>query len=51
MILFVFVVLALTWLLLNRTRLGLRVRAVTQNRAMADCCGVPTGRTDMLAFG
>ncbi|PCR72399.1 urea ABC transporter permease subunit UrtB [Klebsiella pneumoniae] len=27
------------------------VRAVTQNRAMAACCGVPTGRVDMLAFG
>ncbi|WBV23563.1 urea ABC transporter permease subunit UrtB [Pantoea piersonii] len=50
-ILFVFAVLALTWLLLNKTRLGLNVRAVTQNRAMADCCGVPTGRIDMLAFG
>ena len=34
----------LTWLLLNKTRLGLNVRAVTQNRNMAACCGVPTGR-------
>lgn len=50
-ILFVTGVLALTWLLLNRTRLGMNVRAVTQNRSMADCCGVPTGRVDMLAFG
>lgn len=50
-ILFVFAVLALTWLLLNKTRLGMNVRAVTQNRAMAACCGVPTGRVDMLAFG
>ncbi|MDQ7769162.1 ABC transporter permease [Serratia nevei] len=41
----------LTWLLLNKTRLGMNVRAVTQNRAMAACCGVPTGRVDMLAFG
>ncbi|WP_288473715.1 urea ABC transporter permease subunit UrtB [uncultured Pantoea sp.] len=49
-ILFVVFVLALTWLL-NRTRLGMNVRAVTQNRAMAECCGVPTGRVDMLAFG
>lgn len=44
-------VVVLTWLLLNRTRLGLNVRAVTQNRNMAACCGVPTGRVDMLAFG
>ncbi|MFJ7498373.1 urea ABC transporter permease subunit UrtB [Serratia grimesii] len=50
-ILFVVLVLVLTWLLLNKTRLGMNVRAVTQNRAMAACCGVPTGRVDMLAFG
>lgn len=48
---FVLLVLAFTWLLLNRTRLGMNVRAVTQNRAMAACCGVPEGRVDMLAFG
>ncbi|RPH24784.1 urea ABC transporter permease subunit UrtB [Buttiauxella warmboldiae] len=48
---FVLLVLLLTWLLLNKTRLGMNVRAVTQNRAMAACCGVPTGRVDMLAFG
>jgi urea transport system permease protein len=39
------------WLMLTRTRLGLFVRAVTQNRAMAACVGVPTRRIDMLAFG
>ncbi|WP_410013802.1 urea ABC transporter permease subunit UrtB [Sodalis sp. C49] len=50
-ILFVLCVLALCWLLLNTTRLGMHIRAVTQNRAMAACCGVPTGRVDMLAFG
>ena len=44
-------VLALVWLLLTRTRLGLFVRAVTQNRPMASCVGVHTGRTDMRAFG
>ncbi len=48
---FVLLVLFFTWLVLNRTRLGLNVRAVTQNRNMAACCGVPTGRVDMLAFG
>ena len=48
---FVLAILLLTWLLLNKTRLGLFVRAVTQNRRMADCVGVPTGRVDMLAFG
>ena len=50
-ILFVVFVLALTWALLQKTRLGLFVRAVTQNRRMADSVGVPTGRIDMMAFG
>jgi urea transport system permease protein len=44
-------VVGLVWLILNKTRLGLFVRAVTQNRAMASCVGVPTRRIDMLAFG
>jgi urea transport system permease protein len=44
-------VLAGMWALLNRTRLGLYVRGVTQNRAMAACVGVPTARVDTLAFG
>ena len=48
---FAALVLVLMWLLLARTRLGLFVRAVTQNRAMASCTGVPTKRIDMLAFG
>ncbi len=38
-------------LLLSRTRIGLFVRGVTQNRAMAACMGVPTARVDMWAFG
>lgn len=48
---FAALVVLLIWLLLTRTRLGLYVRAVTQNRAMASCNGVPTQRVDMLAFG
>ena len=36
---FVLLVLCFTSLILNRTRLGMNVRAVTQNRAMAACCG------------
>ena len=47
---FAILVLALVWVLLNRTRLGLFVRAVTQNRAMAGCVGVPTARIDTVAF-
>ncbi|MDO9025233.1 urea ABC transporter permease subunit UrtB [Zwartia sp.] len=48
---FAFFVVVIVWLVLNFTRLGLFVRAITQNRRMADCVGVPTGRVDMLAFG
>jgi urea transport system permease protein len=44
-------VLVAVWLLLTRTRLGLFVRAVTQNRPMASCVGVPTARVDTWAFG
>ena len=43
-------VVALIALLLTRTRLGLFVRGVTQNRSMADALGVPTGRVDTYAF-
>lgn len=48
---FALCVVVAVWLVLNYTRLGLFVRAITQNRRMADCVGVPTGRIDMLAFG
>nr|MDA8107879.1 urea ABC transporter permease subunit UrtB [Betaproteobacteria bacterium] len=41
-------VVAGMWLVLTRTRLGLFVRGVTQNRAMASCVGVPTARIDTL---
>jgi len=50
-IVFAMLVVLLVWALLNHTRLGLFVRAITQNRRMADCVGVLTGRVDMLAFG
>ncbi len=48
---FALCVVIAVWFVLNFTRLGLFVRAITQNRRMADCVGVPTGRVDMLAFG
>lgn len=43
-------VLVLIWLLLNKTRMGLFVRATTQNRSMASCVGIPTRRVDAMAF-
>jgi len=45
----VFVLLAVGWLI-GRTRLGLFVRGVTQNRAIAACMGVNTARIDTYAF-
>jgi urea transport system permease protein len=36
---------------LRRTRLGLEMRAVTQNRAMARAMGIRTDRVDALTFG
>src|SRR4030095_14695434 len=50
-IVFAAAVVMLIALLLSRTRLGLFVRGVTQNRPMASALGVPTNRVDMYAFG
>ena len=50
-VVFAAAVLVAMWLLLTRTRMGLHVRGVTQNRAMASCVGVPTARVDTWAFG
>jgi urea transport system permease protein len=47
---FAAVVLAGVALLIARTRLGLFVRGVTQNRRMAACMGVNTARVDTYAF-
>ena len=45
------VVMLFVWFLMNKTRLGLEVRAVTQNRAMAAAMGISTRRVDMWTFG
>ena len=45
----IFVLGAVAWLI-SQTRLGLFVRGVTQNRAMASCMGVNTARIDTYAF-
>jgi urea transport system permease protein len=47
---FAFAVLAGMALLISRTRLGLFVRGVTQNRPIASCMGVNTARIDTYAF-
>ncbi|WP_282236272.1 urea ABC transporter permease subunit UrtB [Salinicola endophyticus] len=48
---FCLLVFAALWALMRYTRLGLEVRAVTQNRAMARAMGVRAARVDMLTFG
>jgi branched-subunit amino acid ABC-type transport system permease component len=47
---FAAVVLLGVALLISRTRLGLFVRGVTQNRPIASCMGVNTARIDTYAF-
>ena len=50
-IVFTVAVLSLLIYLLNKTRFGLFVRAVTQNRQMARAVGIRSARIDMMAFG
>jgi urea transport system permease protein len=47
---FSLIVVGIAWAVLTKTRLGLFVRAVTQNRRMAACVGVRTSRVDSYAF-
>ncbi|CAM8642257.1 LivH Branched-chain amino acid ABC-type transport system, permease components [Comamonadaceae bacterium] len=47
---FAVAVLAGVWFLIEKTRLGLFVRGVTQNRPIASCMGVNTARIDTYAF-
>jgi len=47
---FSLIVVGIAWAVLTKTRLGLFVRAVTQNRRMAACVGVRTARVDSYAF-
>jgi urea transport system permease protein len=50
-IVFAILTLGLTLLVMRRTALGLDIRAVTQNRDMAACLGIPTRHVDRLSFG
>ncbi len=42
--------LAMLWFL-RKSVWGLRMRAVTQNRQMSNCLGIPTDRVDSITFG
>jgi urea transport system permease protein len=50
-ILFSSAVLTFVWFVLQKTPLGLHVRAVTQNRTMAAGMGIATRRVDVWTFG
>jgi len=50
-LLFALAVFAVLLMVLKRTPIGLQMRAVTQNRAMAANMGIRTGRVDAMTFG
>jgi urea transport system permease protein len=50
-VIFTLLVFSLILLVLKRTRLGLDIRAVSQNRAMAKAMGIPTEWVDAMTFG
>ena len=50
-IIFCLLVFFALFLILKKTSLGLQVRAVTQNRAMARAMGVRSARVDAMTFG
>jgi urea transport system permease protein len=50
-VLFTMVVFGLLLLVLKRTRLGLDIRAVSQNRAMARAMGIRSAWVDAMTFG
>ncbi|MEO5916715.1 MAG: urea ABC transporter permease subunit UrtB [Luteolibacter sp.] len=47
---FAILIIVITWLVLNKTSLGLLIRAVMQNRNMAACMGVRTERVNTMTF-
>lgn len=50
-VIFALLVFALILAVLKRTRIGLDIRAVAQNRAMAKAMGIRTGWVDAMTFG
>ncbi|MEE2767225.1 MAG: urea ABC transporter permease subunit UrtB [Pseudomonadota bacterium] len=48
---FALIVFGLLLMVLKKTRLGLQVRAVSQNRSMAKAMGIRSERVDALTFG
>jgi urea transport system permease protein len=50
-VIFTLVVFSLSLIVLKRTRIGLEIRAVSQNRAMAKAMGIRTEWVDAVTFG
>jgi urea transport system permease protein len=50
-VVFTALVFGILFLVIRRTRFGLEMRAVTQNRPMANSMGIKSGRIDALTFG
>jgi urea transport system permease protein len=50
-VIFTILVFSIIMLVLKRTRLGLDIRAVSQNRTMAKAMGIPTEWVDAMTFG
>jgi len=46
----IFLLIGVLWFL-SKSAWGLRIRAVTQNRQMSNCLGIPTDRVDSITFG
>lgn len=47
---FAVLIIVATWLVLNKTPLGILIRSVMQNRNMAACMGIRTERVNMITF-
>jgi len=43
-------IFAVTFLIFSKTRIGMQIRAVSQNRPMASCLGVNTMKVDTMTF-
>jgi urea transport system permease protein len=50
-VVFTALVFIILFFIIRRTRFGLEMRAVTQNRAMANSMGIKSSRIDALTFG
>jgi len=50
-VIFTLIIFALSMLVLKRTRIGLDIRAVSQNRSMAKAMGIRTELVDAMTFG